>query len=63
MTKATGTPKSARFTETELPDLEKAIAKAGGFKAVVMAGVRAINGKNDVSKAAVLAWIKANAAD
>lgn len=58
MAKATGTPKSARFTEDELPELEKAMKRGGGFKQVVLAGVRALNGNNDLTQDQVLAWIK-----
>lgn len=58
MAKATGTPKSFRLTDAELPRFERAVKKYGSVKSAVMAALEALEQGNDVSQAEVIRWIK-----
>ena len=56
------TPRSFRFTAVELAKLEAAKEKHGGsYKAAIMAGLEALEGKKPITQDQVIDWIRRNA--
>ena len=61
MGKHLGTQKSIRFSDEELELLEQMAARHGTIKAAVMAGLKALEGHNDLTQDQVIDWIRRNA--
>lgn len=59
--KRNDTPRSFRFNDDELALLDRMAALHGGGKGAVLAGLMALETGGQVTKAAVLQWIKDNA--
>jgi hypothetical protein len=60
MAKHTGTQKNIRFSDEELALLDRMTEKHETMKAAILAGLRALEGHNDLTQDQVLDWIKRN---
>lgn len=58
MGKHLGTQKSIRFSDEELELLDRLAEKHGTIKAAIMAGLHALDRKNDLTQKDVLDWIR-----
>ena len=58
MAKHLGTQKSIRFSDEELKLLERMAGKHGTIKAAVMAGLHALEKRNDLTQDQVIDWIR-----
>lgn len=58
MAKHLGTQKSIRFADDELKLLDRLAKRHGSIKAAVLAGLRALESRNDLTKEAVLEYLE-----
>ena len=58
MGKHLGTQKSIRFSDEELELLDRLAEKHGTIKSAIMAGLPALDRKNDLTQKDVLDWIR-----
>jgi predicted transcriptional regulator len=60
MAKHLGTQKSIRFSDDEVKLLDRLAKRHGSIKAAVMAGLHALEARNDLTREQVLDWLKRN---
>jgi len=58
MAKHTGTQKNIRFSDEELDLLNRMTEKHVTMKAAIIAGLHALEGRNDLTQDQVIDWIK-----